>query len=223
MFIIPDVLNPDELAQVRELMDQMQWQEGSQTAGAGSNYQKHNLQGDPTHPAVQQGQQLVYQALLRNPRFKILAVPKKVRPITFNRYDEGMEYGDHMDHPILPGEQQIRGDISLTVFISDPADYDGGELVVRSDMADSQTVKLDAGQAVVYSAATLHRVNPVTRGSRLAAVTTAESMIHDEYQRQLIGEVAQLTRWVQDIAPKTPQERRANKIYANLLRLWSET
>jgi PKHD-type hydroxylase len=220
MFTIPDVLNPEELAQVRQLLSDCSFVDGKTTAGTGSNYQKNNLQGDPNDSAVQQAQEIIHAALSRHPKFRILAVPRVVRHMTVNRYDVGMYYDEHMDHAVLSGTPQIRGDMSATVFLSDPQDYDGGEMLINTDAENPEKVKLPAGHAVVYSAATMHRVTPVTRGSRLGAVTTIESMIRDPVKRQLMGEVSQLTRWVQDVAARSPQERMANKIYVNLMRLW---
>ena len=219
MFYIPELLNSQELEQVRGLLNEAKFVDGKTTAGAGSDYQKNNLQGDPNDEKIQQAQQLVHERLVKHPKFRVLAMPRTVRPMTINRYDEGMYYKDHMDHALL-GSPPIRGDLSVTVFLNAPGDYDGGELIVETDAESPAKVKLPAGHAVVYSAATLHRVEPVTRGSRLGAVTTLESMIGDETDRQLMGEVAQLVRWVQDIAPRTPQERLANKIYTNLMRRW---
>lgn len=223
MFIIPELLKGEQLTQVQQLIRAGRFLDGSQTAGASSNYQKNNLQGDPNDGQLQQAQQIIYQALTTHPKFRVLAVPKTVRPVTFNRYDEGMYYHEHMDYAIIPGNPPVRGDISTTVFLNNPEDYDGGELIINCDDPQPQTVKLPAGHAVVYSGATMHKVTPVTRGSRWGAVTTIESMIRDPAKRQLVGEVAQLTRWVQDVAARTPQEKLANKIYVNLLRQWSDT
>jgi PKHD-type hydroxylase len=133
-----------------------------------------------------------------------------------------MYYGDHLDHPLLAGEPPARGDISTTVFLSSPDSYDGGELVVNSLHGEPVSVKLPAGQAVCYPAGTLHRVNPVTRGSRLAAVTVAESRIQDDTRREIFSDISQLTRWVQDVAAGSPQERLANKIYNKLMRMWCQ-
>lgn len=220
LFTIPDLLNAEQLAEVRRLLAEAKFVEGAGTAGAGSNYQKQNLQGDPADENVRRAGEIVHRALLGNAKFRILAVPRTVRHMTINRYDVGMQYGEHMDHAVLSGAEAMRGDLSTTVFLSDPADYDGGEMLINTDAERPEKVKLPAGHAVVYSAATMHRVTPVTRGSRLGAVTTIESMIRDPVRRQLMGEVSQLTRWVQDVAPRTPQERLANKIYVNLMRLW---
>ena len=220
MFIIPDLLDPDQCRRVRTLLAAARFIDGRQTAGPGSRGVKNNLQGDPSDVRVQEVQTLVHERLTAHPQYRILAVPRIVRPMTVNRYDEGMFYGDHMDHPLLAGDPPARGDISTTVFFSAPDEYDGGELIVNSQFGEAQRFKLPAGQAVCYPAGTLHRVNPVTRGSRLAAVTVAESRIQDAARREIFSDLSQLTRWVQDVAAGTPQERLANKLYNNLMRLW---
>lgn len=222
MFVIPDLLSASQVGEIRELLARSRFSDGRETAGPGSRSVKNNLQGDPSDEHIQQAQQIVHGALTSNAQYRIMAVPRIVRPMTFNRYDEGMFYGDHMDHPLLQGNPPARGDVSTTVFFSGPDEYDGGELVIHSDAPQAQRVKLPAGHAVCYSAGTLHRVEPVTRGSRLAAVTVAESRIQDVALREIYSDVAQLTRWVQDVAAGTPQERLANKVFNNLMRLWAK-
>jgi PKHD-type hydroxylase len=222
MFIIPDLLNSEQCCHIRELLANAQFLDGKQTAGPGSSSVKNNLQGSSSDPAIQQVQKLVHERLSAHPQYRILAVPRIVRPMTVNRYDVGMYYGDHLDHPLLAGDPPARGDISTTVFLSSPDEYEGGELVINSIHGEPVSIKLPAGQAVSYSAGTLHRVNPVTRGSRLAAVTVAESRIQDDARREIFSDVSQLTRWVQDIAAGSPQERLANKIYNKLMRMWCQ-
>ena len=222
MFIIPELLNAEQCRELRILLEKARFTEGKQTAGPGSSGVKNNLQADPSDPHIQQAQQLVHTALTANPMYRILAVPRIVRPMTFNRYDEGMYYGEHMDHPLLAGNPPARGDVSTTVFFSSPDEYEGGELVINADLGEPSRIKLPAGHAVCYAAGTLHRVTPVTRGSRLAAVTVAESRIQDVTRREIYSDVAQLTRWVQDVAAGTPQERLANKVYNNLMLLWAK-
>lgn len=222
MFIIPDLLALDQCAQVRELLARARFVDGKRSAGASVDYRKRNLQGDVADPAIIQAQDLVFRALNQHPHFSVLAMPRHVRPMLFNRYDVGMHYHDHMDHALLAGDPPIRGDMSVTVFLSAIGEYDGGELVVNSDGPEATEVKLPQGHAVVYSAATMHRVNPVTRGTRWGAVTTLQSRIRRDDQRELMGLVSQLTSWVQDVAPRSAEEDLANKLYANLLRLWDE-
>ena len=220
MFIVPDVLDTAMCQRLRQLLARARFVEGRQSAGPGSQKVKNNLQGDPGDPSVQEAQQLVHDQLTANAQYRIMVVPRIVRPVTINRYDEGMFYGDHLDHPLLAGEPPARGDVSTTVFISGPDEYDGGELVINSLANEAVTVKLPAGHAVCYAAGTLHRVNAVTRGSRLAAVTVAESRIQDPGKREIFSDLSQVTRWVQDVAAGTPQERLANKVYNNLMRRW---
>ena len=222
MFIIPDLLSSEHIRRIRELLSGAQFLDGKQSAGPGSSQVKNNLQGNPSDPSVQEVQKLVHERLTTHPQYRILAVPRIVRPMTINRYDVGMYYGDHLDHPLLAGEPPARGDISTTVFFSSPDEYEGGELVINSLHGEPVSIKLTAGQAVCYPAGTLHRVNPVIRGSRLAAVTVAESRIQDDTRREIFSDVSQLTRWVQDIAAGSPQERQANKIYNKLMRLWCQ-
>lgn len=222
MFIIPDLLSKDQCHQIRQLLITAQFLDGKKTAGPGSRSLKNNLQGNPADAGIQQVQQLVHDRLVSHPQYRILAVPRVVRPMTINRYDVGMYYGDHLDHPLLAGDPPARGDISTTVFLSSPDEYDGGELVINSQHGEPVSVKLPAGQAVCYSAGTLHRVNPVTRGSRLAAVTVAESRIQDDAKREIFSDISQLTRWIQDTAAGSPQERLANKIYNRLMRMWCQ-
>ena len=223
MFIIAELLDPKQCRQIQQLLAEANFLEGRLTAGPGSQNVKRNLQGDPADLQVQQAQKLIHDRLLGNAQYRIMAVPRIVRPMTINRYDVGMSYGDHLDHPLLAGEPPARGDVATTVFISEPDSYDGGELVIDSLSARPDIVKLPAGHAVCYPAGTLHRVNPVTRGSRLAAVTVAESRIQDVTKREIFSDLSQLTRWVQDAAAGTPQERLANKVYNNLMRLWCKS
>jgi PKHD-type hydroxylase len=222
MFIIPDLLSAEQCQRIRSLLATAKFLDGKQTAGPGSRSVKNNLQGDPADAGVQQAQQLVHERLLNHPQYRIMAVPRIVRPMTINRYDVGMYYGDHLDHPLLAGDPPARGDISTTVFLSSPDEYQGGELVINSLYGEPVSIKLPAGQAVCYSAGTLHRVNPVTQGSRLAAVTVAESRIQDDAKREIFSDISQLTRWVQDMAAGSPQERLANKVYNRLMRMWCQ-
>ncbi len=222
MFIIPDLLNSEQCQHIRQLLGGAQFLDGKQSAGPGSRSVKNNLQGNQADAAIQEVQKLVHERLSTHPQYRVLAVPRIVRPMIINRYDVGMYYGDHLDHPLLAGEPAARGDISTTVFLSSPDEYEGGELVINSIHGEPVSVKLPAGQAVCYSAGTLHRVNPVTRGSRLAAVTVAESRIQDDALREIFSDVSQLTRWVQDVAAGSPQERLANKIYNKLMRMWCQ-
>lgn len=222
LIVLDNVLTAEELASVRRKVEQAQYVPGSTTAGEGSKSRKHNLQISERDPLLPELQTTVLNALARHQVFQFLAVPKHIMPPMFNRYDVGMQYQNHVDFSIVGAPNaKIRTDLSMTLFLSSKDQYDGGELVVES-MNGAQVIKLDANQAIVYPSGQLHRANPVTRGSRLAAVTMVQSFIRDEAKRDLLADVMQLARTVQDQAPGSEEGRLANKIHANLLRLWAE-
>ena len=222
LIILDNVLTAEELAALRQKVGQAQYVSGSTTAGEGSRSRKHNLQISERDPLLPELQATVLGALARHQVFQFLAVPKHIMPPMFNRYDVGMQYQNHVDFSIVgPADAKIRTDLSMTLFLSRRDEYDGGELVVES-MNGAQVIKLEANQAIVYPSGQLHRANPVTRGSRLAAVTMVQSFIRDEAKRDLLADVMQLARAVQDQAPGSDEGRLANKIHANLLRLWAE-
>ena len=149
MFVIPDLLDAAQCRHIRALLAEARFVDGRQTAGPGSRGVKNNLQGDPADPRIQEVQKLVHERLTGHPQYRILAVPRIVRPMTINRYDVGMSYGDHLDHPLLAGEPPARGDISTTVFLTAPEDYDGGELVVNSQFGEPEAFKLVAALDLV--------------------------------------------------------------------------
>lgn len=222
MFIIPALISGAALQQLQRQLASSHFVDGSFSAGPAASYQKNNLQNDPQDQQLVAAAEKVKQLLEQNPKFRTMAIPRRVRSVVFNLYREGMCYRDHIDHSLLPGRPPLRGDLSMTLFLSDPASYAGGELVVNSDGPHQVSVKLPAGHAVVYDANTMHRVNTVTSGQRFAAITTVESMINSSAQREIIAEMAQLMVWVEDNAARSEHERRAYKIYANLLRMWSQ-
>jgi PKHD-type hydroxylase len=217
-----DVLSADEVRAVRAQLASLSFVEGAKTAGAGSRNRKNNVQLSDTDPRTGGVRALVRDALARHQVFQFLALPQRIMPPMFNRYDEGMYYGDHVDFPLLGSAPPLRADLSVTLFLSAPDEYDGGELVVCTGYGD-HAIKLPAGAAIVYPAYYIHRVEPVRRGSRWAAITTVQSAIRDESRRDLVADLVRLVRWVQDVAPESEEARLANKIHANLLRLWAET
>jgi len=220
-FVIPDLLTADEVRRVREKLDSGNFVQGAGTSANPSTSAKNNLQISYEDSRQNDARQIIEAAFERNPMFQFLALPKKVAPLTFNRYDVGMYYKDHIDHAIIGGEDKVRGDVSTTVFLTDPRTYKGGELVLHLDSQEIP-VKLEAGQAVVYSATLMHRVNTVTDGSRVAAVTSIQSTVKNTEQRALMGDMARVMRWTQDIAPNAAENQVLMRIYNNLLRMWSE-
>lgn len=215
MFIVlDDVLSQAEYRDLRPKLEQSRYAAGDATAGGGSRSRKHNLQIAANDPGL--------PALARHQAFQFLVTPKYIMPPMFNRYDVGMHYGEHVDFSLVgkPGGR-IRTDLSMTLFLSAPEEYDGGELVVEASDG-AQSIKLGINQAVVYPSGQLHRVNPVTRGTRLAMVATIQSFIREDSRRALLADVMSLARTVQDLAPQSEAARLANKIHANLLRQWAE-
>ncbi len=222
LIVLENVLTAEELAALRRKVEQAQYVSGAITAGEGSKSRKHNLQISERDALLPELQAVVLNALARHQVFQFLAVPKHIMPPMFNRYDVGMYYQNHVDFSLVgAANNKIRTDLSMTLFLSGQGDYDGGELVVESNNG-AQAIKLDSNQAIVYPSGQLHRANPVTRGSRFAAVTTIQSFIRDESKRDLLADVMQLARAVQDRVPASDEARLANKIHANLLRLWAE-
>lgn len=222
LIVLDNVLTAEELASMRRKVEQAQYVSGAATAGEGSKSRKHNLQISERDALLPELQATVQNALARHQVFQFLAVPKHIMPPMFNRYDVGMYYQNHVDFSLVgTPNNKIRTDLSMTLFLSGQGDYDGGELVVESNNG-AQAIKLDSNQAIVYPSGQLHRANPVTRGSRFAAVTTIQSFIRDESKRDLLADVMQLARAVQDRVPASDEARLANKIHANLLRLWAE-
>ncbi|HEV7166311.1 MAG TPA: Fe2+-dependent dioxygenase [Gammaproteobacteria bacterium] len=222
LIVLENVLTADELSAMRRKVQQAEYVSGATTAGEGSKSRKNNLQISERDAILPELQTTVLDALARHQVFQFLAVPKLIMPPMFNRYDVGMYYQNHVDFSLVGlANAKVRTDLAMTLFLSGKDEYDGGELVVESANG-AQAIKLDVNQAIVYPAGQLHRANPVTRGSRLAAITAIQSFIRDESKRDLLVDVMQLARTVQDRVPGSDEARLANKIHANLLRLWAE-
>src|SRR5438874_1982552 len=188
MVHIPEVLTPQQVARCRAVMERADWVDGRVTAGHQSAQVKKNLQLPETAPEARELGDMVLQALGRNSLFVSAVLPKQVFPPLFNRYDAGMTFGAHVDNAIrgyLDTALQVRTDVSATLFISAPEDYDGGELVVE-DTYGRHTVKLPAGDMIVYPGTSLHHVTPITRGSRIASFFWVQSMVRDMTQRSLL-------------------------------------
>ena len=221
LLTLPEVLDAAALEQLREALAGARWEDGGVTAGAGSRARKHNLQVAETDPRLPAWQKMVTQALFRHPMMQFLVMPKRIMTPVFNRYDPGMQYQDHVDFPLLGAEPRMRADLSITLFLSAPESYEGGELVINTSDGERR-IKLRAGQAVVYPASTLHRVEPVRTGSRVAAITTIQSHIRSHAERDLLADVVNLWRRIEDRLPNSEEVRLAAKIHHNLIRFWAE-
>ncbi len=218
---IPDILDWTEIKKIRAAVAESEFQDGKKTAGYRAKRVKHNLQMDRSSEAAKAVKAIILTGLRRNPTFQRVALPKTIRPPLISRYREGMNYGLHVDDAMMGGSPKERTDISVTVFLSDPGDYDGGETVMNSPFGE-QEIKLPAGAAVVYPSSTLHRVAPVTRGERLAAVTWLQSYVRDPAKREILHDIYQMREKLAKLHPDEEEADLAFKTYANLLRMWSE-
>lgn len=220
---IPNLLEPAELTKCRALIARASWVDGRVTAGHQSAQVKNNLQIPEGSAEHQEMGAIVAKALDRNPLFISAVLPHTVFPPLFNRYDSEMSFGAHVDNAIRRNANgvRIRTDVSATLFLSGPDEYDGGELTVE-DTYGAHSVKLPAGDMVVYPSDSLHHVTPVTRGARLASFFWIQSLIRDRAQRALLFELdASIIRLGRDV-PGNPALVSLTSIYHNLLRQWSE-
>ena len=221
---VPQVLNADEVRHARELLDAAEWIDGRVTAGHQSALAKDNEQVPEQHPAAREVGQTIVAALARNPLFRSAAIPLHVYPPLFNRYTGGQSFGSHVDNAVrrVTGTaNQIRTDVSATLFLCEPDEYDGGELIVE-DTYGVQSVKLAAGSMVLYPATSLHHVRPVTRGARLASFFWIQSMVRDDSARTLLFDLDLSIQRLAGEAPEHPSVLQLTGVYHNLLRRWAE-
>lgn len=221
---LPDLLDPPTLEAARQALVNAAWQDGRSTAHGRARDAKHNLVVPADHPASITAGRIVLERFSRHDGFKAAALPKVILPLKFCRYDVGMGYGDHLDLPLMgagAGAGGIRTDISVTVFLSDTADYEGGDLVFESEYG-TQRVRGRAGEAVLYPASTLHRVEPVSRGSRLVAISWIQSLVRDAAKRKIVFDLAQVATSLDASGKHDEEALTIRKSQFNLLRLWAE-
>ena len=224
---LSQILTAQEVAQAREWMsDEALWLDGRSTAGTQALSQKNNRQLAQSTDVSKRLQALILQALQRDALFFSAALPKRILPPLFNRYGgDSNFYGQHVDGAVLKvpttGEW-LRTDVSCTVFLSDPADYDGGELLVQ-DTYGSRGVKLAAGDAVLYPGTSVHQVTPVTRGERIASFFWIESMVRSDEQRRILFDLDMNLLKLRQQHGETPETTALTGVYHNLLRQWADT
>ncbi len=225
MIAIPQLLDAASVNRVRAIVDAADWIDGNATSGHQSALAKRNEQLPEGGAAAREAGGIVLEALGRSPLFFAAALPLKVFPPLFNRYGEGQNFGTHVDNAIRiqrGTDFRIRSDLSVTVFLEDPAAYDGGELVVE-DRFGVQRIKLPAGHAVVYPSSSLHHVTPVTRGVRVASFFWLQSMVRDDGERSVLFDLDQS---VQRLTAQLGGEDRSvielTGVYHNLLRRWAD-
>ena len=224
MIHVPKVLNAEQVAECRRLLDSAEWTCGKATVGEQGALVKKNRQLPELSAVGRQLGEVILTALSRNPLFFSAALPLRTVPPLFNRYEGGEHYGTHIDGAVraVPGSSHfIRTDLSSTLFLTDPSEYDGGELVVF-DTFGQHEVKLPAGDLVLYTSGSLHRVNPVTRGARVSSFFWTQSMVADERHRETLYRLDQTIQKIRGKHGETEETVALAGHYHNLLRMWSE-
>lgn len=214
--IIGNVLSADEVKTVVAALERARFVDGRATAGFAARTVKNNRQADGTDRSLATIHQLLAERILANEMFQLAARPQALSPLLLSRYEPGMRYGSHVDDALMDG---MRTDVAFTLFLSDPASYDGGELSIESAAGDD-ALKLPAGSLVAYPATSLHRVNEVTRGVRLAAAGWAKSLIRDAARRELLFDLDTARRQLFAREGKSAEFDLVSKSFANLLRMW---
>jgi PKHD-type hydroxylase len=222
LLAIPRVLEPDELALARSWLADARFVDGRLSAGSAARRVKSNQEIELAAPVREQLDRLVMGNLARHPAYRGGALPLHAASPLYARYRPGMSYGDHLDDPVMGADGVMyRSDVAVTVFLSAPDEYDGGELVIRMPSGE-QVVKLPAGDAVLYPAGTLHHVAPVVRGERLVAVTWVQSMVRDAARRELLYGLNAARETLLQAAPEAVETAQVNAAYLNLFRMWAD-
>ncbi len=218
---IAKVLTTEELNLITQRLDATDFIDGKTTAGWHAKVVKHNTQLTSKATYAQDLKEIVKKALWRNQLFQIAVQPKVIHSMLFSRYQTGMSYGWHVDNALMGNQNKLRSDVSLTVFLSAPSTYGGGELILETIQGE-QTVKLEAGDAIVYPSSFLHQVEPVTEGIRLVAVAWVQSLVRDPHEREILLELDTARRAIFHKDGKTAEFDLISKSYSNLLRKWAD-
>jgi PKHD-type hydroxylase len=221
---IEKVLDTGAIARMRARLDAADWTDGRETVGTQGAQVKRNQQLPDASPVRMELGREVLAACARHPEFHAATLPARILPPRFNRYANGGHYGTHIDGAVmaLADGSQLRSDIACTLFLADPDSYDGGELIIEDTWGEHE-VKLSAGDAIVYPASSLHRVEPVTRGARVAAFFWIQSLVRDEAQRRTLLQLDTAIRELTADAADPATVKQLTGVYHNLLRQWSET
>lgn len=219
---ISDILSSEELSDITSSLAQAEFVDGKLTAGWHAKLVKHNQQLKTKTPQIRELQGKIKTALNRNPLFQTAIRPKAIHSLLFSRYDVGMSYNTHVDNALMAsGSSMRRSDVSFTLFLSSSSDYQGGELVIEG-VQEEKSYKLEAGSAIVYPSTTLHRVEPVTQGTRLVAVGWVQSAIRAASDREILFDLETARRTIFAKEGKTPEFDLISKSIANLIRKWAD-
>jgi len=222
LITIPNVLNSNQLKRVRDMLDQSQFIDGKLSAGKHAQRVKNNDELSQNDRALNELNNIVMGSLVNHPEYKNAAFPHRIATAFFARYGKGQAYGNHIDDPIMgPPGGNYRTDVSITVFLNEPEDYEGGELSINTSFG-TQKFKLAAGSAIMYPSGTLHHVGEVTKGERLVAVTWCQSMIRDPAKRELLYNLNQARESLMKSAPESDETAQVDTTYINLVRMWAE-
>lgn len=223
LLVIPQFLSPAALQEIDSLLPQIPFEDGKNTATGAAREVKNNLQASrEANPQRTRVQEIVFGTLAQHPLVQMAFMPKAILPPIISKYSNGMTYGLHTDSPIMSKDgQTIRVDLSITVFLSDPSSYQGGELMIHQPTGFIP-VKGNKGDAVIYPTTKLHCVNPVTSGERVAAVTWIQSFIKDSEERELIFQLKSVQEAIGSKDPQSTENLLLLQIYSNLVRRWSE-
>lgn len=222
---IPALLSIKKLTKVRELIASAKFVDGKLSAGMFAQRVKHNEELPPDAVQIQRLNSLVMNSLVQHPQFQTAALPHRVASPIYARYGKGQSYGDHIDDPVMgppiPIGQRYRSDVACTIFLSEPDEYEGGELVICTSFGE-QIVKLKAGHVVIYPSSSLHHVNEVISGERIVAVTWIQSLVRDANRRELLYELNLAREKLMREHPDQEETKQVDHSYVNLVRMWSE-
>jgi PKHD-type hydroxylase len=223
MFLhVQGLLNKKQLQKATEILSAAKYVEGKRSAGPSAQFVKNNLHIDAEKTvAFGEFQKLISDALWNNEAVNSVSMPAQMTPPIVNRHEPGMYYGFHTDNPIMGTDPVIRSDIAISIFLNDPESYEGGELFVKTDVGDAE-LKLPMGDALIYPANSLHQVQKVTSGVRLAAVVWVQSMLRDPAHRQILFEMNKACEIIAKKHPGSEEEGLLLKVYGNLIRMWIE-
>lgn len=221
--VLQGVLAPEDIAQLRKDLAALNWGDGKRTAGAAARAVKNNLQADGRDARAEALERFVGDALYRHPLFEIAARPAKLSRLLFSRYEPGMTYGAHTDDALMgQGESRLRTDLAFTLFLAEPSAYDGGALTIDSALGE-QAIKLEAGDAILYPAGSIHFVAPVTSGVREAAVGWIQSVVADAGRREILFDLSLTRARLGETGVQRDDLLRMDKAISNLLRMWAQT